>query len=149
MQALFDDLYVSVSDISDSHEWDLVEKRFYGVDGAEQEPTGRAPYRGTLQVGFVGDFWRTAYDALHALFAKGEAVSFTHPVTSEVYRVWIRQWRPSHSTNILNGAVATVTLVEDNLKVSGLVVTDAGVAGAAAEAEAACSTASSSVGALP
>lgn len=148
MQALLGTVYLDVSELHDEQELDLVEHRYPEVDGAEQEPTGRAPYSWTLDVGFLGEWWRTAFDAVQAMFEAGEPVYFTHPRTGRLHRVRIKRFRPAHSTRIQNGCLATIGLVEDNLITVGLVVVDAGVPGAAADFDAAATAAETALGAL-
>jgi len=142
-------LALHVIEIRDDIGRDLVELRYPERDGAEQADVGRAPWKGTLRIGFIGEFWRTSFDRLKQMAETEGAYTFTHPVTSARYNVRIVRFQPTHSPQILNGAVATLQLVEDNSVTAGLLIAQAGVGGAAASFDEAASSASSALEALP
>lgn len=164
LEADFEGVSFPVSDCPFECGHDGAEHTAYGKDGADCEPTGQQPYRGTLLIPFfngVEGFENTplfpdTYLAFIDTISRNPIGQMTHPLLGAV-RAFVRKWSVKPSADVRNGVEVQVEWTEHNASAqlfvgkSGQTPQDASqaVSSQAAAADAAMATAAPGGGYTP
>lgn len=113
---------VSEFEVDEGH--DAVERSAYGRAGADIEPTGLRPKRGSFKIPLINDidpeFFPNRYTELVRTFELTPIGRLTHP-TKGTFQAHISSWKESASAEVRNGLFLEVQWVEHNASATEII----------------------------